>query len=281
MPNLSWLYFKGYYNGFSLWDKIDSKEKEDKKRIEDFFTRKNEPIFKYAFQKLAATPQQVLLQTQYPGLLIGSGYTHETGAVGECKIGFHLDYTTGLPIIPGTSIKGALRAVFPQFKPDEKKPWLIKEINKEADINKAKAKYIGGLLSFNVEAPDFFAVIHELEMHLFEGLNIAESKDRGKAVYYSIYKRDLFHDAAPVKGGKDNKLFGPDSITPHTKGALKNPVPLLFMKVLPMVTYAFNFSISAPEIMGVGVEKRKKLFTAILTTFGIGAKTNVGYGQFK
>src|SRR5690554_3416875 len=50
------------------------------------------------------------LYTTYPGLLIGSGYQHESGGENEFKIGFFFDYTTGLPQIPGSSVKGVLRS---------------------------------------------------------------------------------------------------------------------------------------------------------------------------
>ncbi|MDP3829957.1 MAG: RAMP superfamily CRISPR-associated protein, partial [Ignavibacteriaceae bacterium] len=50
------------------------------------------------------------LTTIYPGLLIGSGYNHEIGnQENELKLGFFFDYTTGLPCIPGSSVKGVLR----------------------------------------------------------------------------------------------------------------------------------------------------------------------------
>jgi CRISPR-associated protein Cmr6 len=283
MANLSWLFFKGYYSGFNRWHEIDIKDKRIKEQIERFFAGKNNGFFSYTHNKSLVSPGQTaaLLQTTYPGLLVGSGYTHETGAAGEFKIGFQLDFTTGQPVIPGSSVKGAIRSVFPQYKPDEKKPWLIKDISKETGTSKEKANYIKRLLALSAGDTDPDTAIHELEMHIFEGLNIAESKDQGKPVYYSIYNRDIFHDAFPVKGGKNDKVLGPDSITPHTKGPLKDPVPLLFLKVLPMVTYAFNYSLKAQLLHGIDAENRRELYSAILTTTGIGAKTNVGYGQFK
>lgn len=65
------------------------------------------------------------LTTTYPGLLVGLGYTHEAGDGqvkeeekdgAEIKLGFMLDYVTGLPIIPGSTIKGALSSAFRKYK---------------------------------------------------------------------------------------------------------------------------------------------------------------------
>ena len=43
---------------------------------------------------------------------MGVGYQHETGAMGEAKIGFYFDYTTGLPCLSGSSVKGIIRSAF-------------------------------------------------------------------------------------------------------------------------------------------------------------------------
>jgi len=66
---------------------------------------------------------RIELTTVYPGLLIGSGYPHESSVIGELKLGFHFDYTTGLPVIPGSSIKGVLRDAFEKMEPDT--VWLL------------------------------------------------------------------------------------------------------------------------------------------------------------
>jgi CRISPR-associated protein Cmr6 len=283
MANLSWLYYKGYHKGFNeLWEKLDDPEPADKKEIEVFFTGKNKVFWNYTLPAEKNICGDVLFTTTYPGLLIGSGYTHEIGAIGESKIGFQLDHTTGLPIIPGSSVKGAIRAAFPQFEPDPKMPWLTDNTKKPTEISIEKAKYIARLLQWQLAPAELYKAIHQLEMHIFEGLDIEKSKEAGKAVYQSIYHRYIFYDALPKKGGKDDKLFGPDSITPHTAGPLKNPTPLLFLKVLPKVTYAFRFGTREMLFKSQFSEEMHEnisLFIAILANFGLGAKTNIGYGQ--
>jgi CRISPR type III-B/RAMP module RAMP protein Cmr6 len=125
-----------------------------------------------------------------------------------------------------------------------------------------------------------YEAVHQLEMRVFEGLDIEKSKEAGKPVYQSIYKRFIFYDAMPKKGGKDMKLFGPDAITPHTAGPLINPKPLLFLKVLPKVTYAFRFGTrqTLADHYSSSIDETVKLLANVLYNMGIGAKINVGYG---
>lgn len=52
------------------------------------------------------------LRTLSPGLLLGAGTTHELNEENELKMGPRFDFATGLPIIPGSSLKGVLRSAF-------------------------------------------------------------------------------------------------------------------------------------------------------------------------
>ncbi|MCC8070340.1 MAG: RAMP superfamily CRISPR-associated protein [Bacteroidales bacterium] len=48
-----------------------------------------------------------------PGLIIGAGLPHFTsGGNDDFKTGLQFDYTTGLPVIPGSSVKGLLRSAY-------------------------------------------------------------------------------------------------------------------------------------------------------------------------
>lgn len=97
-----------------------------------------------------------------------------------------------------------------------------------------------------------------------------------------IYERDIFFDAVIVKANRDGKILASDSITPHVQGPLKNPIPITFMKIASGCVLEFRFKLVDTKIDGVTVltkEKKLEIFKEILTTYGIGAKTNVGYGQ--
>jgi CRISPR-associated protein Cmr6 len=186
------------------------------------------------------------LTLMYPGLLTGSGIPHESNTEGEFKIGFSFDHTTGLPVIPGSSVKGLLRSAFQQ----------------------AEGEYVRFLLGENSSID-----IEALEHEIFQGETIIQ----GKKKVIPLYKRDIFFDAAMIEvKNKEDKFLAEDYITPHPS-PFKNPVPLLFLKVLPRVTFLFQFRLHTGMITA---EEKKLLFEHIIRDLGIGAKTNVGYGKF-
>ena len=126
--------------------------------------------------------------------------------------------------------------------------------------------------------------IYQLQLEIFEGVKDHKKKE-AKNRYHSIYQRDIFHEAIPIDSEHTHRLvFDTDSITPHIKknlsyeeSMLKNPTPLLMLKVLPKVRFQFNFDLKKGLLT---VDQKLRLFQKILLTIGIGAKTNVGYGQF-
>lgn len=232
------------------------------------------------------------LYTTYPGLVLGTGYAHGIKEDGDFKIGCYFDYTLGYPIVPGSSIKGVIRSVFPSIIKEEKEGVVsYKFDNKKEKYNKEKAQWVIKLLD-NINNEDFLTMdiapkteitkdeierIYNLVSEMFDG------KDK-KGNPISIYHRDIFYDAMPVQAhNQTGCLFGDDSITPHIKegltyeqASLKNPVPLLFYKILSNVEMKFNFELHAGILT---VVEKENLIKKILTTIGVGAKTNVGYGQ--
>ncbi|MCC6412763.1 MAG: type III-B CRISPR module RAMP protein Cmr6, partial [Saprospiraceae bacterium] len=179
---------------------------------------------------------------------------------------FFFDFTSGLPIIPGSSVKGVLRSVFYQ------EPFFIALIKDlfNADISKEQVKKM---------ATEIFGPAPK------EHVPAAQST--------SPVSRDIFYDAVPEKSyhkslpPANGNLLANDFITPHINrknpamGPFTNPVPIQFLKVLPEVVFRFQFDFKSSEDFSfLNVEGKKKLFKEILLTLGIGAKTNVGYGQF-
>jgi CRISPR-associated protein Cmr6 len=217
------------------------------------------------------------------GLLIGSGMEHEINTEAELKLGFYFDFTSGMPVIPGSSVKGALRSVFPQWgkhkdTSDEikwTKTFFIKSILTGVDIETLKTSNRGR---------EYKKEIVEIEEEIFDG------KMQGKPI--SIYNRDVFFDAIITKpsnyASTKDQILGTDSITPHVheglsyaESMMKNPVPLPFLKVLPGVEFIFQFDLKERKNQSLTIKQRIDLFKAIILTTGLGAKTNVGYGQFR
>jgi len=262
--NAGYLFYKEYFKALPEVDKLDF-EKVNKELSKIKVREVTPPRFKN-------NSQSITFQTTYPGLLIGSGYIHDTNSDvlegQKCKddaykIGFFFDHVSGMPLIPGSSIKGMLRSFFPN---------KYKANNVSDAYRERRIKFIKSILK--IEETE----IDELEEQIFSGI-LSDSSRQG------TYKRDVFFDATPVKG---DRLFYSDYITPHidkdgNPAPLKNPTPIKFLKVAPQVEYCFTFRLNDSKLAsGVNITKESKLnlFQTIIEYAGLGAKTNVGYGQF-
>ena len=197
------------------------------------------------------------LTTAYPGLLCGTGYAHGIGIEADIKAGFFFDHSSGLPVIPGSSVKGTLRHLF----------GLAMKKRTQDPYKEEKAQMIAAILN----KPELD--VETLAKAIFEGVD-AEEQPLGP------YRRDRFFDARVVK--TKGKLLADDYITPH-KEALKNPIPIRFLKVAPGVTFQFSFSLVDTHVgkHTVTAEEKELLFSQLLQLSGIGAKTNTGYGAFE
>ena len=292
MANLGWLFYRDYYNGLcnGITREIKKKDRtlnvcvanclkpqndDEKQVISIFFKEKNDSIvdcgkLKNPNYSYPVGTHSFSLATTYPGLAIGTGVNHETGLLGECKLGFQFDHTTGLPIIPGSSVKGLLRSMFPYSA------YSNRNDQKSNEYRNERLSFLRELcaeikVGFEVTDGD----IKKLEMVVFEGVDETNES-------ISMYKRHIFYDA--VVAGFDAKggLLGLDYITPH-KNPLRNPNPIQFLKVMPQVRFKCSFRLASIGLTnGTFTEDLQlKLFQQILLTVGVGAKTNVGYGQFE
>jgi CRISPR-associated protein Cmr6 len=259
--NIHRLFYKDYFNtpkktfkdnkvSFSF-DKIDevntqiitSKFEENKARAEEL---------------VIIGSSNFILTTKYPGLLVGSGYDHETHSDDEFKLGFSFDFTTGLPIIPGSSIKGVLRSSF------------RKKVN-----NQPFGLVIALLAALGIKADEGKCFL--LENELF-----GDSEDNA----VSMIDRDIFHDAI-IEPTHTGLFMANDFITPHRNrenpemSPYTNPIPLQFLKIKPNVPIRFQFDLKKRDTQILTVEQRLKFYESIIRLLGVGAKTRVGYGKFK
>ncbi|MFR3330304.1 MAG: type III-B CRISPR module RAMP protein Cmr6 [Odoribacter splanchnicus] len=286
------MFYKDYYNDLKQSWLVEDPSKEIKNETANYFKNKNTNLLdaSYSLINVRSVFKEISnicfeLFTIYPGLIIGCGGSHETGLMGEIKLGFQFDYTTGLPYIPASSVKGMLRSMFPYSL----KVKNIEDESKEEVVvyRKKRIKYISTICkglkddskkTFTFEDGRELNLSDEevkrLELSIFEGL---DREDKTLA----IQNRDLFFDALVVE--TKEKLLGLDFITPH-KDSIKSPKPIQFLKVLPEVKFRFSFRLRKTELgeNRCFTEKMKKmLFKRILEDIGLGAKTNVGYGQFR
>ncbi len=190
------------------------------------------------------------LKTTYPGLIIGAGYNHpagekEEGQSSDFQLGFYFDHTTGMPLIPGSTVKGILKSIFPKEED-------------AGEIKEEKLIYVNTILNKeNLLKYDNWEILFE--------------------------KGNIFYDVYISETPENGKIFAEDYITPHTKGPFKNPTPIRFLKIAPDVTFTFQFKLKDSDLgdgQVITASEKLALFKKILLDFGIGAKRNVGYGNF-
>lgn len=196
------------------------------------------------------------LHTTYPGLLIGTGNPHELSMEGAIKCGFSFDYVTGLPYIPGSSLKGMIRSVFPE--------------KKGGTVSDEKSGLIAGILKEIDPGRDFSKQdIISLAGKIFDAKNEKGNTSDGV----------VFLGAYPVIGNTGGRILEEEFITPHNGNVTSNPNPISIMKVRPDVEFCFEFLISK-KTDGLSRKNISDLFKQIILLGGAGAKTNLGFGAF-
>ncbi|MEW6509187.1 MAG: type III-B CRISPR module RAMP protein Cmr6 [Bacteroidota bacterium] len=263
--NLSYQYYiagSKYLSGILREENIEFK-RDLKEFAANYNTIHSIDYKNYFMHPYVTNDTKFTLITTYPGLLIGAGYSH--GAIhkvdpknkkdiSDFNLGFYFDHTTGFPVIPGSSVKGVLKSVFPK----KDFPYLNEKLNyikeKVGSINK-DAK---NLINLDNWEEVFFGKL-PMRKHIF---------------------CDAYIEEIPSNG----KIFEDDYITPHTKGIFKNPDPIRFLKIAPGIRITFQFVVDDYKFNDTVTLKDcyiTEVFKQILLDFGIGAKRNVGYGQFR
>lgn len=287
--NLGLLFTRRYFEGLTIQEikSIDKEAdprgwKEQQGLQSSYYKKRNTNIIRQSKRFVCAkgipesTP--IELTTTYPGLLTGTGIPHIANHNGEVKLGLQFDHTTGLPYLPGSSVKGLLRSMFPMRGKSLNLERAIYIWDKLCEIKSGKESK-GIVIDLphceNDEAKS--SIICFLELDIFG----SDNKDKKS----HIQGNDIFFDAFPVRIGEKG-LLGLDYITPHSN-QFKDPKPIQFIRIEPGVTFRFEFLLhdfleKTPEgesTIKVSKEAKRELFKAILKDVGIGAKTNVGYGQ--
>ncbi|HJC97699.1 MAG TPA: type III-B CRISPR module RAMP protein Cmr6 [Candidatus Phocaeicola merdavium] len=257
MKNLYKLYYKDYFQAIDFSVPNPETDTDNKASIQAV----NQEILN---TQLVAPPPLLKraanvnweYRVLYPGLITGVGINHEANIEGEFKLGIHLDYLTGMPIIYGSTVKGILCSAF----------------HDAGYICSLCEKILGKkIIEDDVEA---------MRRDIFEGDELMPGCDPWKDESYkakSIYKRDVFFDAVITKADFKGRVLCPDSITPHYRNVLRDPVPLPFVKIAPGCVLEFRFRLMNSTILSR--EDKFNLFLSILQDSGIGAKSNVGYGN--
>ena len=253
MKNLHKHYYKDYFERVDFLNLNSESNQNYIKDANKILTQKVSKTDLYVTDLGEAINTEIKLMAQYPGLVTGVGIQHEVSIKGEFKLGMHFDYTSGLPIIYGSTVKGVLKSYF-----------MDEYNNENVDIN---------------------ALIEDI----FKGKDYNDKATSAeKRASKSVYDRDIFFDAIIIEPNKDGKILESDALAPHGGNSHDNPfaepTPLPFIKIAPEVTLLFRFKLNDTkegDKVVMSVADKKELFEKILTKYGIGAKTNVGYGQLK
>ena len=263
MRNLHRAYFKDYFDNLDFHYLLEKDSDGPSTKIAVRNAALTGPNLLAEMPELYLVNQKIRLRISYPGLVTGIGIDHEVKIKGEFKLGVHFDWTRGMPVVYGSSVKGVLKSAFKDGYVDTD---LVNKANEMVNDTEKVPEWVGDKVNWKV-----------IIRNIFEGKDI-----QGNSL--SIYNRDVFFDAVITHPDSKGRILCPDSITPHGDNPLKNPIPLTFMKIAPDCTLEFRFKLTNSDLGGgkiISASQKKTLFEEILKTVGIGAKTNVGYGQLK
>lgn len=259
ITNMNHYFNVGYYsfldNKDLTYSNLNTKtEKESNDRFN--IINKNKAIVNYKYSKnllpVKNYTQKIKLKVTYPGLLIGIGNSHEVGITGEIKLGFTFDYVTGLPYIPGSSVKGTLLSAFAYQN------FILDQLNGNEIINSMENK--------------------EQLVKLIADSIFGSNEDKPGT--------DVFMDSFVVPNNQS--LLELDYLAPHHENPDLNNLSgvsvLVMLRVRPDSEINFEFILKDSNIVindktyTITIDEKLNLFEKIFKEFGVGAKTDVGYG---
>ncbi|MEK7675271.1 MAG: type III-B CRISPR module RAMP protein Cmr6 [Verrucomicrobiota bacterium] len=174
------------------------------------------------------------------------------------NVGLYAERTTGLPLIPGTAVKGVLST------------WACWEGHWKPETSE--------FIPFQTDASD-----RETHSTLRRNLPIESASERAVRV--------LGADSGDAHAGEIVFLGGfpaavpeleLDIVTPHGHDGYADPVPSHFLAITPGTLWRFPFYVR-PEVDDPGglLKTTSDWMFEALTQLGIGAKTAAGYGRFR
>ncbi len=183
------------------------------------------------------------------------------------ETGLHFSKTLGVPVIPGSSIKGAMRRAAAHFL------GITEEIILAADGKSWK--------------PD-------LSTEAYEKLEVSPEKKEKLLQWCALFgttSESALIDVLPAYPLKDSvSLLMKDVVAVHhpkyyqakkgerrTPSDRDDPIPIQFLSVAPKVTYVFAIRCHDPAWREAALE----LLHYTLQQQGLGGKTNAGYGYFR
>lgn len=235
--------------------------------------------YEHAFRRwkesFTAPGDRVFELTLITRLLVGHGNSSAT------DVGITVHHTWGVPVIPGSAVKGLLaHFVSTVYGPTDPSlpPWEQDE-KEQARVKYQGPSWEGGRI---VRGPgEFYRVMFGAP----EADQDARMREKGyEAGAYA--GRVIFHDALYVpKSAPENCPFVGDVLTVHQKqyydtagerwpNDYDSPNPVSFVTVRPGVKFLFALSGRSDW-----TELAEKLLRQALQAWGVGGKTSLGYGR--
>ena len=192
----------------------------------------------------------------------------------ESEITFSLDYVTGIPMITGSSVKGRLRSLCETL--------LQLEKSKQASID-IECQTISDFLNMNTS--DIVLSTDEWQQFIDQVFGQKDDESQDVFLKNGNVQHDVFFDAF----AEETNCLTNDYLTPHNpegkKGDdYKNVIPVKFLRIKPGTRIHFRFKFNNFEInrgnvrIQITAAQKIKFFKNLLMEYGIGAKTNKGYG---
>jgi len=249
---------------------------EKKQRILEYVVKRTKNLSNDKINQKLENIKQALLSCNYEVRsvkikaisLVLVGASENFGKI-PFEVGLHFDWLLNVPYIPGSTIKGAVRAGVYEL--------LISDFKKSKRMDRAEDE--------------------------------AESKCRKLFGDNECAGLIGFTDAYPIEEGEKEYIFFPDVMTPHyteeTSTELEvSPTPITYLAIMPGTLFQFylfykkerksikeikqlnvrNFKDAdlaeepVPDVNELGIIDRGLLYSFYK---GIGAKTSVGYSKFE
>ena len=216
----------------------------------------NDRLKKCATHKIEGT-------TTGAGFLADTGYAHQTWIkdkeINDPQMGLSLDFTTGVPYLSGSGLKGLLRS---RLWPTGRHKTTPEDRNRQ-DLNQ--------LLADTLDAEHLGK--SRWNKYLFEGYNPEDTKSRLYPKYWVSFL------GACVADHSTGKLFQLLHLAPQ-KTPLKKPIPIPYLSVRPGIKMSVYFSFpEIDEVQESDLEKTLTMMAWHLSESGLGAKQRYGYGR--
>ena len=290
-PNASWVFDIEYFFELHKQIQIDGNHsKNDSTSLNAKITCQKLKDYSHLLPPILGNIQPVIRTIRGAGLTMGLGGIHEIPSDKDAiQLGFSFDRYSGLPVLRSHMLKGILKSYFPEkYRYEKKKNNYI-----------GRQNYIASILSQITNKTIIPEMIWVVEHSIF-GMSMRELQKNSKSykLKHIPYHTDIFYDCYPIESNYISRLkddqgcfMGMESLLYEGKKNERfktKPIPLTFLKVLPMVDIRFDLELHplkfiTPEGKKIEIssEHKRTLLERLINNHPLGAKTSYNFGRTK